>query len=181
MELLAEIVRRKGMQTAGLTIFREAVRGIILREAKLLMIHSASNGDYKFPGGGIAENETHQEALAREIREECGAIMTEFGPTFGKVIEYDLPREPGYDVFTMTSYYYLCQVETVFFEQRLDQYEIELGFQPVWIGVEEAIQENRKITGSNSNSKAGWIPRESFILDQIQKRIVNSVSTSRPS
>lgn len=51
-------------------IFREAVRGIIKHENKLLMVYSSKDGDYKFPGGGVDVGETHEEALVREIREE---------------------------------------------------------------------------------------------------------------
>jgi len=51
------------------------------------------NGDFKFPGGEIIDNEIHRVALAREIREECDAQVTQIGPAFGKVIGYDIPRE----------------------------------------------------------------------------------------
>ena len=171
MELLGEILRTKGMRTAGLTICREAVRGIILRESKLLMVHSTIVGDYKFPGGGIDVNETHSEALAREIREECGAVLSEFGPAFGKVIEYDMPIEAEYEVFKMTSYYYECQVHAGFMEQKLDQYECDLGFEPVWVEIETALRENKIRNNFESIQIAGWIPRDTFVLEMIRKRI----------
>ncbi len=74
------------------------------------MIHSANVGDYKFPGGGVKEGETHIDALTREIREESGMSVAHIGREMGTVIEYDLPKENEYDVFKMTSHYYQCDV-----------------------------------------------------------------------
>ena len=37
---------------SGSVYKRTAARGVILREGKLLMIHT-DRGDYKFPGGGV--------------------------------------------------------------------------------------------------------------------------------
>jgi len=36
------------------------------------MVRSQKYGEYKFPGGGIERNETHAEALIREVMEETG-------------------------------------------------------------------------------------------------------------
>jgi 8-oxo-dGTP pyrophosphatase MutT (NUDIX family) len=181
MELLKEIVRLKGLRTEGSTIYREAVRGIIIDGPKLLLIHSRKNGDYKFPGGGIIGSETHQETLAREIREECGTRMTQIGPAFGKVIEYDTPMEADFDVFQMTSYYYLCQVEPVFFEQQLEQYEHDLGFEPVWICIDDAMRRNRKIARSvapegiqSTRIEIRWLSREIFVLEQVRERLFHN-------
>lgn len=50
-------------------------------------------GDYKdwweFPGGKIEENETSEEALVREIREELDAVITV--DRFLTTVEYDYP------------------------------------------------------------------------------------------
>ena len=171
MDLLKEIVRVDGIHTEGATILREAVRGIVIDKTNLFMIHSSKNGDYKFPGGGITGKETHHETLKREIREECGALVTEIGPPFGKVIEYDLPLERDFDVFKMTSYYYYCQIEHALFTQKLEQYEYDLGFHHVWVDIGTAIQNNKDIASSNLTEKIRWLPRETFVLEQIQKRI----------
>lgn len=56
-------------------IKREAVRAVILFEQKLLLIRTI-RGDYKFPGGGRKKAEGLKEALAREVREETGYIVT---------------------------------------------------------------------------------------------------------
>ncbi len=45
---------------------------IILKEAKILLIHRFFNGKeyYVFPGGGVESGETPEEAAIREMKEE---------------------------------------------------------------------------------------------------------------
>ncbi len=169
MELLKEIMRSPGVPCAGKTISREAVRGIIARGNALLLLYSTELRDYKFPGGGVQAGETHRQALLREIREETGADMTGIELPFGKVIEYDVPKERGYDVFRMTSYYYWCQVGPIFSEQRLDDYEKDLGFQPAWVEIGEALRVNQAILRAGPRSTYQWLARETFVLEQIQQ------------
>ncbi len=168
MKLLKEIFRHPGVNPQGKTIHREAVRGIIRDGQRLLMVYSTQNGDYKFPGGGVEAGESQREALIREIREECGALVTEIGPEFGKIIEYDVPIEPEYDVFKMTSFYFCCRVEDRLREQRLDDYEREMGFRPVWVEIGAAIRVNKIILETKDYASFPWVPRDTFVLEQIQ-------------
>ncbi len=174
MKLLKRIIRRKGINLKGKISFRTAVRGIILSDGKLLMIYSAAKGDYKFPGGGVADGETHAQALVREIREECGATVRRVGDGFGKVVEYDFAEKPGYDTFKMESYYYWCEIETHLQPQILDDYEADLGFQPVWIPVEEAIRANKILLKSSQDPEIYWLKRETYVLGKIQKIVTEN-------
>jgi len=169
MKILTEIHRRPGINTKGKTIYRTAVRGVILRGRNLLMIHSSNVGDYKFPGGGVANGETHAQALSREIQEECGTFLTRLGREIGAVIEYNIPMEKDYDVFKMTSHYYQCDVQDGFGPQRLDGYEQELGFKPVWIDVGNAIQLSKALL--HSDTAPEWLRREIFVLEFIQENL----------
>ncbi len=171
VNILAEIHRSEGINTQGKTIYRNAVRGVILRGRDLLMVHSTTVGDYKFPGGGVDAGESHEQALRREIREECGALLVEFGQSIGSVIEYDRPEESDYDVFKMTSHYYLCQVGDGFCTQKLDKYEKDLGFKPVWIDIDESILANRLLL--NSDKTPQWLKREVFVLEYIKQNLLD--------
>lgn len=171
MNILTEIHRSPGINVRGKTIYRIAVRGVILRDRNLLMIYSANVGDYKFPGGGVSQGETHAQALAREIQEECGMLVTEIGAEIGAVVEYNIAMETDYDVFKMTSHYYLCMVEDNFGIQKLDDYEQELGFKPVWIDVENAIVENKALL--NSDKIPEWLRREIFVLEYIRQNFLS--------
>ena len=61
----------KNYKADGSIYKRTAVRGIVEKDGKYLIIHS-KYGDYKFPGGGMEGNETHEETLIREMQEETG-------------------------------------------------------------------------------------------------------------
>lgn len=166
MNILAEIHRASGIDTAGKTVHRTAVRAVVLRGDELLMVHSANVGDYKFPGGGVEEGETHQQALARELCEECGASLLGVDGELGAVVEYDFAKEEEYDVFKMTSYYYFCRVGGDFGVQKLDDYEKDLGFQPLWVDLDFAISANRSLFHADTIPE--WLKREFFILEYLE-------------
>lgn len=59
---------------------REGVVVVVIRESRFLMIQRAEGilapGAWCFVGGGIEPNESHEEAVIREFREEVGGIVT---------------------------------------------------------------------------------------------------------
>jgi len=134
------------------------------------MIHSSQVGDYKFPGGGVNEGETHAQTLRREVQEESGMSVARVGVEIGTIIEYDRPMEKDHDVFKMTSHYYLCEVEDGFGTQKLDRYEQELGFKPVWINIDHVIQLNKALI--HSDKAPQWLRREIFILEYIRETLL---------
>ena len=164
--LLATLHRADGINIHGRTIHRTAVRAVIQRGENLLMILSANVGDYKFPGGGVQADETHEQALRREVREECGAELSHSGEEIGAVVEYDLAEKRGFDTFRMTSHYYRCEVEDGLHPQKLDDYERDLGFRPVWISIADAIQQNKLLL--HSQKMPFWLRREIFVLETLQ-------------
>jgi len=170
MKLLTTIYRQKNINLQGKTFRREAVRGIIFREDKLLMIYSPVNGDYKFPGGGVDIGEAHHETLGREILEESGATITEITGEFGKIIEYaHETAEEGYETFKQTSYYYICKIEGRTGTLSLDDYEEDLGFQPLWVDVNTALETNRNVL-VESIPAPRWTRREGFVLEMLKRK-----------
>lgn len=167
MQLLKEIFRTEGVPREGRTIFREAVRAIVLNGRDVFMIHSPVNRDYKFPGGGIQSDESHEEALRREVREESGASIAAIQGEFGMVVEYDLPEEKDYDIFKMASYYYLCSLGRVISAQNLDDYELDLAFKPEWVNVDRAIEANKSVLASDG-VKPLWTRRETYVLELLR-------------
>jgi len=181
MKLLTTIYRHEKVNIEGKTIFREAVRGIIFRDTpprtaagasgrgeQLLMIYSSVNGDYKFPGGGIEAGEPHLETLRRELLEEAGATLTQVTGEFGKTIEYANAFDDDFDTYKQASYYYFCEIDGKMGDLNLEDYEEELGFQPVWVSIEQALETNRKVL-AESNPAPWWTRREIFTLELLQK------------
>ena len=178
MKLLTTFYRNENINLEGKTFIRKAVRGIIFRaltpnssssrRGELLMIYSPVNGDYKFPGGGVDVGESHHEALRREIREECGATMTQVGEELGKVISYAHATEKGFETFKMNSYYYFCEINGDLGALKLDDYEEKLGFRPEWVSIETALETNKRVL-AESNPAPWWTRREIFVLEMLRE------------
>ncbi|WP_456278667.1 NUDIX domain-containing protein [Bacillus sp. AK128] len=145
---------------------REAVRAIILHDHKILLIQS-NKGDYKFPGGGLEDNENHLDALIREVSEETGYINCEVKKKIGTYIERKLDEYETDTLFQMSSYYYICQLtnkEKV--EQQLDDYEQALQFTPVWVPLDSAVEQNESLI--HESEMNGWIKRETLVLQKLK-------------
>lgn len=170
MRLLKEFYRNEGLNIGGKTISREAARAIIRQANQVLMVYSPVNKDYKFPGGGIKERESHEEALVREINEECGVMLTEVEDSFGFVVEYAKAREEIYDVYGQISYYYLCRVNPRFLGQNLDDYEQKLGFRPEWVNIDVALRKNQAVLSGKFGSIPRWTRRDTYVLEVLANR-----------
>ena len=151
-------------------VYRKAVRAIILRQDKVLLIHSTNVGDYKFPGGGVEKQEDDSEALRREIREECGLVLSEIKEIVIRITELSQSKESETTLFKMISEYYLCEVNNEYVTQQLDKYEEELGFIPIWITIEKAIGLNKQILKSSKDKKPSWLEREILAMEAMNER-----------
>ncbi len=171
MPFFIEVFCDPNLKLDGRTITRQAVRAIIPDGRRLLMVHARVSGEYKFPGGGVNDGETHAAALAREIREEVGAVMSGKPRLFGQAVEYIPPDEADFDLFKMTSTYYRCEVEDRLGAQKLDDYEAELGFWPAWVDVAEALRVNRALLEAGGDLLQRWTAREAAVLEEVEKEL----------
>ena len=69
---------------------RRAVYGVCIRDGKLLTVYNHVDEEYQLPGGGIEEDESEREGLAREIMEETGYKNIEIGNYYG-TFEFNFP------------------------------------------------------------------------------------------
>ncbi len=141
---------------------RIAVRAVIVENEKILMLKS-NRGDYKLPGGGVEKNEDFSSALVREIKEETGYANASVKHEIGRVIERRVDSYDDSKLFEMHSYYYVCTLKEEKSEQDLDPYEKALGFEPVWLSMEEAIRLNGMYMKRHPES-VGWTKRENLVL-----------------
>lgn len=127
----------------GTVHIRPSVRGIIVRNGKVAMVHSRKYNYYKFPGGGLEPGETHEQALIREVAEETGLVVIpdsihEYGMVHRK------QRDHIADIFIQDNFYYLCDVEQEVMHQDLDDYEAEESFTLAFVDPGYAIRINKE-------------------------------------
>lgn len=179
MRLLGELFHDPDLPVDGKTYIRRAVRAILLEDTHLWMVYSDVNGDYKFPGGGVERNEKLADALIREVREETGLEGIVSSGSFGRMIEYRKPYEPCFEIFKMTSYYYFCRRTTrsQILSLRLDDYEAELQFHPVWVEMDEAISKNRQVLQETTVPR--WTLRDTLVMEKLRESINTRLVRSR--
>ena len=147
---------------------RQAVRAVVVHDDKLLLVHS-NKGDYKFPGGGIEQGESHSEALKREVLEETGYHVDRVNELIGITIEKRPDKFNHRKIFEMKSHYYLCDIESNQEGQTLDDYEAEQEFEPVWITLDEALATNQRLLEQYNNSMNSWADREAYVMEELSK------------
>lgn len=160
-----KLIEDNSLNLDGSSIVRNAVRVVIFSADKLLMLYSLVNGDYKFPGGGVEYNENHIETIERELMEECGATIKQFGRKIGQILEYRAAQEEEKDLFIMKSHYYICEIEDTLDEQSLEEYEKEIKLTPVWVSAIDAYKQNCKIIKKKNPPK--WCKRETLFLNSM--------------
>ena len=74
MRLLFEI-DTKDYDLNGVAFIRHSARCINIKNGLVAMVHSIKYDYYKFPGGGIEEGESKENAMMREAREEAGLVV----------------------------------------------------------------------------------------------------------
>ena len=164
-----EIFHKANLNLNGISICRKAVRAVIIKNRMLFMVYLNETNEYKFPGGGIEGNETHEEALKREVIEETGAKVKRIGNVIGIITEYNKQENDSVDYFKMISTYYEVEIEDHFEEQRLDEYEKNFGFRPKWINIKEAESVNKKMVNRKVGISTVGIKREAYALSEINK------------
>ena len=140
MRLLFEI-DYKNYKENGTVGKRPSARAIIIKDNKIAMVYSKKYNYYQFPGGGIESNETKEDALIREVKEEVGLeVIKDSIKEYGIVIR----KENGKieDIFIQENYYYLCDVTNNILGQSLDNDEIEEEFVLEFVDAKKAIETN---------------------------------------
>jgi len=145
--------------------FRETARAVVLNRDNLVALVYAKNRNYfTVPGGGIDENENHEMAAKREVKEEIGydiEIIKEIGFT----TEYRKPSG-----LKQIAYCYLAKIVGEKGEPNLTQDEIEEGCETLWLSIEDAIKKIQE-----TNNDIYWWPyvkiREVAFLEEVNQNL----------
>ena len=147
---------------------RTAVRAVIIDKSQIILAFLQKNNEFKFPGGGVEINETLEDALRREVKEEIGAKLKLIKRKLGIVTEYDNQNESENEYFKMESHYFEVEIENEFEKQELDDYEKELDFILKKISIKDAYEINRN-TMEHGRNKTKWIKRETLVLGKLEE------------
>ena len=131
---------KKDYDPAWRRFIRSTARAVIIREGKLALVRSASEGFYLFPGGGIRRGESRINALIRETGEETG--LTIIRSSIRELGMFREIRRSIYhnEIFDQRSYYYTANVKCRVEEQHLEPYEKKLGFELCFVDPQEAYE-----------------------------------------
>lgn len=132
--------------TDDMTVYvKHTVRAIIEKDGKYAMQQSGA-GEYKIPGGGVENGESHEETLEREVLEETGLIVRKDSiREIGEILELRRDIFEANVKYECHTYFYYCDVEDKVCDVCMTESEIEKGFHPVWAAAEDIVATNRRI------------------------------------
>ena len=167
------VLDKKNYNLNGSVGRRPSVRGIIIRDGKLAMMHSMKYNYYKLPGGGIEGEETLVDTLIREVREESGLVVI---PDTIREFGYVRRIEKGKieDIFVQENYYFLCEAEVNIVSQELDDYEADEKFTLEFVSIEDAIRTNETADHFEKEEVItfrGMLDRENKVLSLLKKEL----------
>lgn len=114
-------------------IWRPAAYCVIFdAQKKKIAIIQTSDGKYFLPGGGIENNETHEECLKREALEEMGMDI-ELGQFIGSAQRYFYSTNE-YKYYLSEGYFYFCKMG------RQISKPVEADLSLIWIEPNQAIE-----------------------------------------
>lgn len=145
---------------------RPSARAIITgKDGKLALVYSKKMKYYKFPGGGMEEEEEREAALVREVKEETGLIVIpETIKKYGCVLRMQRSDKQEHTIFEQKNYYYTCRTKETVQEQNLDEYEKEAEFVLRFVSAEEAAAANKACRGLNDFDLV-MIERDTKVLE----------------
>ena len=144
---------------------RPSVRAIIFRDGKLALVHNGKFDYYMFPGGGIEEGESHEEAMIREVKEESGlVVIPESIKEYGSALRLSTSQYFENTIFEQENFYYMCEAKTEVAATEFDVHEIEEQYSLVFLTPEEAVRRNRTNDHGEENGTV-WIERETRVME----------------
>ncbi|MDD3123046.1 MAG: NUDIX domain-containing protein [Candidatus Izemoplasmatales bacterium] len=119
---------------------REVVRAIMIADGKILLMFSNRDQMYGTPGGGITLGESKLDTLYRELLEEVGAQKIKIIENIGSTEEIRLSRSLLKPMKILTDYYHVEVLD--FADSSLEEHEEDMGLEPMWVLIDEAIKRN---------------------------------------
>lgn len=143
------------------TKFREACRGIIIQDGKILMTYARKVDFWMIPGGGLESEESLEQCCVRELAEETGLIVV---PQYCQVT-----IDEFYEEWLYRSHYFICDIVDKT-QRRLTLEETEAVLDSCWIPVTDALNIFADYQNpSHEEIKRGAYLREYSALSALRK------------
>lgn len=172
MRLLFEI-DKKDYKEGWTTFSRPSIRGIILKDKKIAMIHSLKYDYYKLPGGGAEQGESQIDTLIREVKEETGlTVIPSSVREYGYVHRIQKGTRADNEIFIQDNFYYFCEAEDNIEAQRLEDNEAEEEFVLEFVSLRHAIEVNNNHNHGESRDPSRFkvkLERETKLFELLIK------------
>lgn len=112
------------------TRIREACRGIVVKDEKILLVYEVNTDQWFIPGGGVEPLESMEDCCIRELAEETGYVINP--------LDHCLTINEYYEEWLFVSHYFICEI-TGHTQRLLTERERDAGLESRWILLEEAI------------------------------------------
>ena len=166
MRLLFEL-DTKDYDINGVGFVRHSARCIHIKNGLVAMVHSIKYDYYKFPGGGIEQNESKEKAMIRETQEEAGLIVVaESIREYGYVHRIQKSDYDDAKYFVQDNYYFICDVEENIKPQILDDYEADEEFTLEYVTPDKAIWVNRNVNHGTTDQI--MLERDARVLELLK-------------
>ncbi len=174
MKKIGNTIIEEGITVDDSLKSRITVRAVILKDNEVLMIYSKKFNDYIFPGGGIKENESLEDALKRELYEELGANKVTIIKGVGYTEELRHGISGSDSVYNQKSYYYICNIEDIGKPNFVGR-EKEDDLTAFFKDIDEVILHNELILKDYNHQQKGFktvLTRENRILKYVKEYIL---------
>ncbi len=166
MRLLFEL-DKKDYEKCTRSYVRNSARSIIIRNGRVAMVHSLKYDYYKFPGGGIEEGESIEDAVVRETLEESGLrIDRSTMREYGYVHRIQKNTYDSEECFIQDNFYFLCEAGEGRAPQKLDAYEARERFTLEFVEPEKAMAVNR--AKGHGPKDPVMLEREARVLEMLK-------------
>jgi 8-oxo-dGTP pyrophosphatase MutT (NUDIX family) len=149
------------------TVEREVVRGIAIKDNKILLVYAKDELIYGTPGGGLEKGEDLIQALKREMIEEVGANDFEIIEYIGRMKSY---RKDFFTdkIFTPIHHYFLINIKSLV-KPKLIDYEKEIGLTNEYIDINQAIETNELAIKDRDQEYLDFYTNQTVILHELYR------------